>query len=129
MKIATVTENGTTLSQHFGRAPMYVIATAENGNVIAKEKRMRTSQNICACHHDSEPGCHENHGEDADSQAKHSKMADSLADCQVLIAGGMGFGAYQSLNDRGIETYVTNIENIDQAIKLYLKGQLVNLME
>jgi predicted Fe-Mo cluster-binding NifX family protein len=129
MKIATVTDNGTKLSQHFGRAPIFIIATAENGKVTAKEKRVRASQNICACHHDSEPGCHEGHGQDAASQAKHSGMADSLADCQVLIAGGMGSGAYQSLKSRGIETFVTDVEDIDEAIKLYLNGQLVNLME
>jgi predicted Fe-Mo cluster-binding NifX family protein len=130
MKIATVSEDGTTLSQHFGRAPMFIVATAEKGKVTAKEKRMRASDNICGCHHDSESGCHDqSHGQDPQSEAKHESMADSLADCQVLISGGMGYGAYQSLVGRGIETYVTDVENIDEAIKLYLEGNLVNLME
>jgi len=130
MKIAAVTENGNTLSQHFGRAPMFVVAKVENGKIASKEKRIRASDNICACHHDSESGCHdESHGQDPQSQAKHESMADSLADCQVLIAGGMGYGAYQSLTDRGIETFVTDVDNIDEAFKLYLEGKLVNLME
>jgi len=29
MKIAAISENGTTVSQHFVRAPLYVVATVE----------------------------------------------------------------------------------------------------
>jgi predicted Fe-Mo cluster-binding NifX family protein len=137
MKIASVSENGTTLSQHFGRAPLFIVATAEKGKITAKETRVRATSNLCSCHHDSESGhndsesgCHDSsHGQDTESQAKHSSMADSLAGCQVLISGGMGYGAYQSLTERGIETFVTDVENIDEAVKLYLEGKLVNLME
>jgi len=41
----------------------------------------------------------------------------------------MGWGAYDSLKSRGIETVVTDVENIEEAIKLYLDGKLPNLME
>jgi predicted Fe-Mo cluster-binding NifX family protein len=56
-------------------------------------------------------------------------MAQSIDDCQVLIAGGMGWGAYESLKSRGIETIVTDVENIDEAVRLYVEGDLPNLME
>jgi predicted Fe-Mo cluster-binding NifX family protein len=129
IKVAVVSENGTTLSQHFGRAPFYMVHTVENGKITGKEKRSRSADNICACHHDESGGCHSNHGMDAESQNKHTSMADSLSDCQVLIAGGMGYGAYQALRSRNIDTLVTDVESIDEAVKLYLKGKLVNLME
>jgi predicted Fe-Mo cluster-binding NifX family protein len=131
LKIATVSENGTNISQHFGRAPLYVIVTAEDGKVIDKELRPRAAQNICACHHGSEGDCHEGHSHSSDpvSQSKHTGMADSIADCQVVIAGGMGYGAYQSLRDRLIMPIITDVGEIDEAIDLFLKGKLVNLME
>jgi predicted Fe-Mo cluster-binding NifX family protein len=129
MKIATVSDNGTTISQHFGRAPFYIVLTVENGKVVSKEKRMRSVQNICACHHDSHADCHESHGQDTASQAKHAGMADSIADCKVLLAGGMGYGAYQSLRNRDVEAIITDVEGIDEAVKLYLDGKIVNLME
>jgi predicted Fe-Mo cluster-binding NifX family protein len=129
LKIATVSENGTTISQHFGKAPFYIVLTVENGKITEKQKRMRGTQNICACHHDSHNDCHESHGNDAESQAKHTGMADSIADCKVLIAGGMGYGAYQSLKSRNIETIITDVANIDEAVQLYLDGKIVNLME
>ena len=31
MKIAAITDDGTTISQHFGRAPYYVVVTVEAG--------------------------------------------------------------------------------------------------
>ena len=56
-------------------------------------------------------------------------MAETIADCQVLIAGGMGWGAYESLKSRGIETVVTDVDDIEKAVTLYLQGKLPNLME
>jgi len=56
-------------------------------------------------------------------------MAESIADCQVLLARGMGWGAYESMRSYNIETFVTDVENIDEAAQLYLAGRLPNLME
>ena len=36
MKIAVITEDGTTISQHFGRAPLYVVVTVEGGKIANK---------------------------------------------------------------------------------------------
>ncbi len=130
MKIAVVTENGKDISQHFGRAPLYVVVTAQDGKVLSRETRPK------AGHHDfqraetvpDECGCGvHGHGEGAD--AKHRTMADSIADCAVLMAGGMGWGAYESIRGRGIEPIVTDVSDIEEAVKLYLDGRLPNLME
>ena len=69
------------------------------------------------------------HGYDALSQDRHASMADTIADCQVLVAGGMGMGAYDSMKSYNIEPIITDIKNIDQAVNLYLQGKLPNLME
>ena len=44
MKIAAVSDDGVTISQHFGRAPFYVIITVEGDKVISKEKREKSGQ-------------------------------------------------------------------------------------
>ncbi len=36
MKIAAVSEDGVTISQHFGRAPFYVVVTVEDGKIVAQ---------------------------------------------------------------------------------------------
>jgi len=56
-------------------------------------------------------------------------MAQTIADCQVLVAGGMGWGAYESMKSYGIETIVTDVKTIDEAVELYIQGKLPNLME
>jgi predicted Fe-Mo cluster-binding NifX family protein len=129
VKIAAISEDGTTISQHFGRAPYYVVLTVENGKVVNKEKRDKAGHHTFAGgqHPETAPG--ERHGFDAGAQSRHAAMAQSIDDCKVLIAGGMGWGAYESLKSRGIETVVTDVENIEEAVKLYLQGKLPNLME
>ena len=129
MKIAAISEDGTTVSQHFGRAPYYLVVTAQDGKVMSKEKRDKAGHHTFAAgqHPDTAPG--ERHGYDAGAQSRHATMAQTIADCQVLLAGGMGWGAYDSLKNAGIEVVVTDVENIDEAVRLYLQGKLPNLME
>ena len=56
-------------------------------------------------------------------------MAEAISDCQVVLTGGMGWGAYEAMQGYGIEPIVTDVKNIDEAVKLYLVGKLPNLME
>lgn len=128
MKIAIITEDGATISQHFGRAPLYLVVTVEDGNIVSRETRAKAGHHTFAAHH-SELAPGERHGYDAGSQVRHASMAEAIADCQVLIAGGMGWGAYEGLKSYNIEPVVTDVENIDEAVKLYLDGKLPNLME
>jgi predicted Fe-Mo cluster-binding NifX family protein len=131
LKIVAVSDNGVTVSQHFGRAPLYVVLTVEQGKVVAREIRERGS-NTCACHHGAEGGedCHTEHNhESPQAQSKHTSMADAIDDCNVIIAGGMGYGAYASLKSRKLEPIITDVAEIDQAVKMYLDGKLINYME
>ncbi len=68
------------------------------------------------------------HGFDAASQQRHASMAEAIKDCQVMIAGGMGMGAYQSMTSYNIMPVATSVADIDEAVKLYLEGKLTNQM-
>jgi predicted Fe-Mo cluster-binding NifX family protein len=130
MKIAVVSDNETTISMHFGRALYYNILTVENGKVVKKEKYERGAAGTCACGHaEGQEHQHSSHGGDAESDAKHNRMVDPIADCQVLIAGGMGYGAYDALKSRNLDVYITAESSIQKAVDLYLAGKLDNLME
>jgi len=128
MKIVAVSEDGITISQHFGRAPLYVVLTVEEGKVVNKETRAKTGHHTFAAHHpDLAPG--EKHGYDAGSQVRHGSMAETISDCQVLLAGGMGWGAYEAMQSYNIKPVVTDVKSIDEAVQLYLDNKLPNLME
>lgn len=129
MKIAVVTDDGTTICQHFGRAQYYSVITIENGKVKGKEQRNKAGHHVAGVQHASQASHGERHGFDASAQASHAGMMANITDCQLLIAGGMGWGAHESLKQNGIESLITDVNNIDEAIQLYIQGKLPNLQE
>jgi len=128
-KIAVISDDGTTISQHFGRAPFYVVVSVEDGEIVSKETRDKTGHHTFAAHQPPDLAPGERHGYDAGSQVKHESMADTISDCQVLLAGGMGWGAYDSMQSHNIKPIVTDVRDIDEAVQLYLDDKLTNLME
>jgi len=69
MKTAALTENGTTVSRHFGRAPLYAVTMLEDGNIVRKETHNKTGHHSFAAHHaELAPG--EKHDYDAGSQVR-----------------------------------------------------------
>ena len=129
MKIAVISDDEVSISQHFGRAPYYVVLTVEEGKIVDSETRPKAGHHSFAAqgHPKLAPG--ERHGYDAGSQAKHRSMAETITDCEALIAGGMGWGAYQGLQACGIQPVVTDVQDIREAVLRYARGTLPNLME
>ena len=127
MKIAAVTEDGVTISQHFGRAPYYVVLTVEDGQVVGREQREKVAHGRGAGGHVHVEG--QAHGFDAASQDTHGRMAAPIADCQVLLARGMGMGAYESLQQAGIRPVITTIAIIHEAALQAANGTIVDHQE
>jgi predicted Fe-Mo cluster-binding NifX family protein len=128
VKIAVITDDEHTISQHFGRAPYYLVATVAEGQVIEWQRRDKLGH----AHFSNEPHAHqpgEQHGFDPASQDRHTRMAEAIADCEVLICGGMGAGAYASMQARDIKPVVTDIKSIDEAVQAYLAGHLTDQVE
>jgi predicted Fe-Mo cluster-binding NifX family protein len=129
MKIAAITDDGFTISQHFGRAPYYVVATIEDGKVIAMETRPKLghAQFSQESHgHEHESNSPQGHGFDPAAQDRHARMAQSIKDCEALLCRGMGAGAYQSMLDYGIRPIVTDIVLVEEAIQDYLQGTITD---
>ncbi len=129
MKIAIITDDGITISQHFGRANYYLVATIENGEIINRELRAKLSHAHFANgpHHPAE-GDHP-HGFGPEEEDRHARMAQAINDCEVILCRGMGRGAYESLKSYGIQPVLTDIAIIDEAVKSYLEGSIVDHTE
>jgi len=130
MKIAIITDDGNTISQHFGRANFYAVLTIENGLILQREMRDKLSHKHFSSEahvHSNEPG--QLHGFDPAAQSLHGQMSDNIADCEALICRGMGSGAYQSMKDRGIRPVVTDIKTVEEAALAYIAGSLVDHIE
>lgn len=102
MKIAIAVENGQ-ICGHFGHSPSFSFYEVEDGKIVS-------SENI------QSPG------------AGHGVLPDFIASnkAKAVIAGGMGAGAVNGCNARGIQVITGITGNPDDAALLFAKGQLVS---
>ncbi|MGB4594624.1 MAG: NifB/NifX family molybdenum-iron cluster-binding protein [Anaerolineaceae bacterium] len=129
MKIAAITEDGKTISQHFGRAPYYLVMTIEEGKIVSREMRSKMGHNQFH-NQDHETEAHgAGHGLDASSHDKHMNMAEAISDCKALLCGGMGMGAYDSMRRLNIKPVVTNLQDIEEAAQAFIDGKLIDHTE
>lgn len=134
MKIAVITDDEQTISQHFGRAPYYLVFTVENGQIVGKALRSKLGHRQFASEpHDHHEDHHDEHGPDPrghgfgpHADRRHARMAEAIADCEVLIVRGMGRGAYLAMQQANITPVVTDIVEAEAAVKAYLEGSLVD---
>lgn len=126
MKIAVATEDGKTISAHFGRSPFFAIYEIADGKVINQEMRRNTFTGHFRGGVAHEDG-HHDHGK-GDEHA-HQTVAEGLQDCQTVISHGMGRRAWEDLCSRGIEMIVTDETEVERALNLYLAGELKDRTE
>lgn len=126
MKIAAVTNDGRTISAHFGRATHYVVVTVEEGKVVAREVREKPGHRdfVGEGHgeHDHEHG----HGFGQHSQSRHERMLAAIQDCEVVLARGMGMGMRYNLEQVGKRSILTTVADVDEAVAAYLAGSLTD---
>ena len=126
--IAVVTDDGDTISQHFGRARFYEVLSVENDKIVKRERREKLGHhNFAHEEHHHQPG--EQHGFDESSHNKHISMAEAIKDSKILLTRGMGAGAYQSMLQLNIKPIVTDIQNIDEAVQAVINGSIIDHTE
>lgn len=118
MKIAVASDDGLSISTHFGRSAGFVIFVAENGEIVKSGYRSNTSG------HHQEGECNHEQGHSHD-QHSHAGFLYILDGCDVVICRGMGRRATVDLKANGITVAITS-EPVDvtTAAKLYVQGKL-----
>jgi len=128
MKIAAVTDDGITNSQHSGRATHYAILMVEDGKIIKREIRGKLGHGhfVGQEGHEEEGGLH---GLGTEAQSRHVRMMGAIQDCQVLLARGMAWGARKSLEAAGIQAVITDIQSVEDAVNACSAGDIVDHTE
>lgn len=130
MKIAAITDDGKNISRHFGRATHYLVLNIVDGSIESSELRAKPGHmNFRATDHERQMESGQQHGYGPESEKRHSRMAEVIADCQVLLCRGMGAGAYEHVQRLGIHTIITDLASIEEAAKAYLDGSIVDHKE
>ena len=133
MKIAVVTDDGTAVSQHFGRARYYAVLAVEEQRVVGREMLDRGETVLPADdEHQARQGLTgeiDCHGTGTAAAAWHERMVQPIKDCQALLARGMSWSARECLSSAGIRPILTDIAGLDEAVQSYLDGSIVDHTE
>jgi predicted Fe-Mo cluster-binding NifX family protein len=150
VKIAAVTDDGKTISMHFGRARYYSVITVEDGKVVSQEMREKAGHhNLAHTHshdhdhdhdhdHEHEHGHEHGNGHGHNEQGhgfgkgaadRHAQMIAAITDCEAVLVRGMGRGAYLAIEQAKITPIVTDIATIDDAVQAYLNGDIIDHTE
>ena len=130
MKIAVITEDGKTISQHFGLAHYYSVVTVEGGKITNHEMRDKVGHaQIQEEGHDDHEHSGGRHGYGPEADQRHGRMAEAITDCEAVLCRGMGMGAYENMKARNIRPVVTDIADIDEAVLAYASGQIIDHVE
>jgi predicted Fe-Mo cluster-binding NifX family protein len=110
-KIAFPTDDGETISRHFGQATHFKVLSLSDGRLGPSELRDKPSHR---------------HGDRAATGAGHpgQQMVEAVSDCQVVISGGMGAPMLARLEAAGVKVYLIREESIAAAAQAFLGGTL-----
>lgn len=115
MKLAIASSNGATIQRHFGRTKDYVVVTVEDGRDVAREVRPVESPAQLVEVGGHGPGQFE---------SRMRTMIASVKDCDVLVAGGMGYPMVDAIEQAGLDVILTNERLVDDIVTSYLAGTL-----
>lgn len=132
MKIAIVSDDGQTISRHFGRAENYIVISLEQDEIIER----KTLPKHGFCHSSNRHHARHEHRSDPRgngfgdrSMRRHERMFENIRGCDVLVSRGMGRGAYEHLLQSGIKPIITDIADIEVAIGAVLDESIINHVE
>ncbi len=133
MKIAIPSNDGVTISAHFGRSKGFIIAEINDNQVISKNylyndfthhSHAHHNHNDINAHHHSHE--HHNHNDSDAHHHSHDGVFEALKDCEAVISRGMGRLLYDELVSNNKTIFITNINDVDESLMEFIKGNLDN---
>jgi predicted Fe-Mo cluster-binding NifX family protein len=115
MKIAIASDDERTISSHFGQTKGFMIFELEGKKVKSQKYRPNTftghARGLAGLGHEID---------------RHGPIIEALRDCKAVISHGMGRRIYDDLKQAGIEVFVTDEIDVENALALYLNAQLID---
>jgi predicted Fe-Mo cluster-binding NifX family protein len=117
MKIAVPTQDGSSISRHFGRGKAFFVFEVAGTEVLGRSVR----ENSFTAHAKGE--CDGNHDHDHDHG--HEDIVAALRDCEAVLCYGMGRRAADALKEGGIKAFVLREQmSPEAAVDHYINGKL-----
>lgn len=119
MRIAVLSDDGTSVAAHGGRAGGCVICDADEKSAVHVEYRqIQRDGETCDGHVHGDH--HEHHGGHS-----HDTILSLVADCDIVIGGGIGWRLQGDLRERGIEVVLTDEIDAATAAQKFAMGELI----
>ena len=119
MRVAVASQDGESISDHFGRSACFIIFDAEDGKVLRKE--LRTNTYTSHVRENCDGGGH------GDQPHSHATLVQALQDCQAAICYGMGWRAAEELTQNGIQPVIVDSQcSPEDAVALFVQGKLAS---
>ena len=128
MKVAIPSNDGVTISAHFGRSLGFKIFEVENGEILSgiyiKNDFTGHAQGMHQEHANHHHGHTDGLGNGQHHQHSHQGIFRAIGDVQSVIAGGMGRRLFDEFATRNISVFVTEEASIETALHKYLTNTL-----
>jgi len=125
MKIAISTEDEENVSEHFGGAPNFLVVTVEGKEIVSRDVIKKPGHEEFAMKEEHpQTGEKGRHGIGPIASERHKGIKEIIKNCELIITGRIGLGAYTDMNNSGINVIATDVKSIDDAISLYLEDNL-----
>jgi len=119
MKVAIASEDGVTISHHFGRSACFIVFEAQDGKITNREKRSNTYTAFATGECDGQ-GHHA-----PNATHSHAGIVNALRDCGAVLCYGMGWRAAEDLKQNGIQAFVLAAEmSPEEAVAAFAAGKL-----
>jgi predicted Fe-Mo cluster-binding NifX family protein len=122
MRIAIPTNDGVSISEHFGRSAAFLIFEIENGQI--KNRELRTN----GAKHSHAQGACDHHSAD-NKPHSHAGILAALDGCEVVICAGMGQRAAEALSASGAQIVIAAPVSAQDTVTAYLDGKLSTVKE
>jgi len=117
VKIAVASEDGVSISRHFGRSRSFLIFEVEGQKIVGRTVRDNTF--TAHARGECQQGVEHNH------HHGHGAIVEALKDCQAVLCYGMGWRAAEELKQNGIQAFlVPNEIPPEDAVNKHLTGDL-----
>ncbi len=117
-KIAIATNDQRRVTGHIGRCKSFMVYEINDKKIVNKELR----ENLFTNHRMNLE--HQHHGEGGGHN--HTHLIEGLKDCKYLISSGGGWRVVEDLKQYNITTLFSDVELIEDAVNLFINGELKN---
>ena len=107
------------------KAPNFLVVTLEGKEIVKRETRKKPGHDQYAMKEEHpQTGEKGHHGIGPIATERHEEIKEIIKDCELIITGRIGLGAYTDMKNFGLNVIATDVKEIDKAIFLCLEDNL-----